>query len=234
MSSNTLSTTGNQDIKEIKIANIENEIHEESQCAETEMPVEVEKKTGVSFPIKLHDGRELKAIGVRRKNVFGFPFKIYSFGIYADNQKLAAVLKSKLVERQAKVTKEMYEMVIDNPVGITVKMVMVISNVPMSMVRKNLNDGIGVAIRKLGGGQNNELTKRIMGEAKDEIKLTHGSKIEVTCLPGYVLETKANGKVVNKLESELVCRAFVYLYLGEDPLDKEAKDKFGMSLVSMF
>lgn len=44
------------------------------------MPVEVEPKTGVSFPVELNDGRELKAVGVRRKSVLGFPIKIYSFG----------------------------------------------------------------------------------------------------------------------------------------------------------
>lgn len=42
-----------------------------------------------------------------------------------------------------------------------------------------------------------------------------------------------HGKVVNKFESEMLCRACVYLYLGDDPLDKEAKEKFGMSLLSL-
>nr|KAJ0211556.1 hypothetical protein LSAT_V11C400227460 [Lactuca sativa] len=149
-----------------------------------EIPVEIEPITGVSFPIKLTDGKELKAIGLRKKHVFGLSLKIYSFGIYADNQKLMGVLKS------PKAMKEMYEMVVDSGVGITVRMVIVFGHLTMSMVRKYFNEGLGAAIRKLGPGKNNDLTKRILGEATDDIKLTPGSEIEITCLPGYVLETK--------------------------------------------
>lgn len=42
------------------------------------------------------------------------------------------------------------------------------------------------------------------------------------------------GEVVSKVESELLCRAYTNMYLGDDPLDKDAKDKFGMSLLSLF
>lgn len=42
------------------------------------------------------------------------------------------------------------------------------------------------------------------------------------------------GEVVSKVESELLCRAFINMYLGDDPFDKEAKDRFGMSLIALF
>lgn len=42
------------------------------------------------------------------------------------------------------------------------------------------------------------------------------------------------GEVVSKVESELLCRAFINMYLGDDPFDKEAKDRFGMSLITLF
>lgn len=42
------------------------------------------------------------------------------------------------------------------------------------------------------------------------------------------------GEVVSKVESELLCRAHVNMYLGDDPLDKDAKEKFGMSLFALF
>ena len=48
------------------------------------------------------------------------------------------------------------------------------------------------------------------------------------------LTSAVHGKVVSKFESETLCKAYVYLYLGDDPLDKEAKEKFGMSLISLF
>ncbi|PWA72259.1 chalcone isomerase [Artemisia annua] len=212
--------------------NAENEIHEEKLQNE-DMLIEVERKTGISFPVKLSDGKKLIGVGLRRKNFLGLSFRVYSFGIYADKEKLTGVLRSKIVNTPTKGTDEIYKMVIDNTVGVTVKMVIVVSNLSMNMVRKNFNDSVVAAIVELGGGKNNELTKRIMEEAKDDLKLTRGSEIEITCLPGCILETKVHGKVVNKLESEMLCRAFIYLYLGDDPLDKEAKEKFGMFMLSL-
>lgn len=105
-----------------------------------------------------------------------------------------------------------------------------------------------------------------MGEASDDIKLTAGSVIEITRLPGYTLETKGKdtmtksrifpcfsfdwvrnlttkncvwlvavmGEVVSKVESELLCRAYIHMYLGDDAFDKDAREKFGVSLLSLF
>lgn len=42
------------------------------------------------------------------------------------------------------------------------------------------------------------------------------------------------GEIVSKVESELLCRAFIYMYLGDDPFDKDAKEKFGASMLSLF
>lgn len=59
-----------------------------------------------------------------------------------------------------KPTKEMYQMVIDSDVGMVVRMVIVFSSLTMSMVRKNFDEGLGAAIKKLTGAKNDELTKR--------------------------------------------------------------------------
>nr|GMD54752.1 fatty-acid-binding protein 1-like [Ipomoea batatas] len=68
---------------------------------------------------------------------------------------------------------------------------------------------------------------RTMAEASDDIKLRAGSVIEISRLLGYVLQIKVMGEVMSTVESKLLCRACIYLYLGDDPFDKEAKDKFG-------
>ncbi|NP_001312625.1 fatty-acid-binding protein 1-like [Nicotiana tabacum] len=201
---------------------------------EEEVPVEVEPKTGISFAVKLEDGMQLKAVGLRKKSMLGMGLKIYGFGIYADNEKLKDLMRSKIGKAPSKPTKEMYQIVIDSDFGMMVRLVIVFSNLTMSMVRKNFDEGLGAAIKKLTGGKNEELTKKIMGEASDDIKLTSGSVIEISRLPGYVLQTRVKGEIVSKVESELLCRAFIYMYLGDDPFDKEAKEKFGASMVSMF
>lgn len=106
-----------------------------------------------------------------------------------------------------------------------------------------------------------------MGQAPDDIKLTSGSVIEISRLPGNILQTKGDnsntllyvlklisthlrwhttltkswvllgaviGELVSNVESELLCRAYVNMHLGDDPFDKDAKEKFGMSLLSLF
>ncbi|XVF16336.1 hypothetical protein REPUB_Repub10bG0022700 [Reevesia pubescens] len=205
------------------------------EAKKEEVAVEVEPKTGVSFPVKLDDGKQLNCVGLRKKSMLGMGIKIYGFGMYADNEKLKDLLKSKIGKVPEKPTQELYQVVIDSDVEMMVRLVIVFSSLTMSMVRKNFDEGLGVSIKKLTGGKkNDELANKVMGQASDDIKLTPGSLIEISRLPGYVLETKVKGEVVSKVESELLCRAYIHMYLGDDALDKDAKDKFGISLLSLF
>ncbi|KAI3463041.1 hypothetical protein Pfo_019704 [Paulownia fortunei] len=213
---------------------IEQEEQNKQAMKEEEVPVEVEPKTGISFPVMLGDGKLLKAVGLRKKSMLGIGIKIYGFGIYADNEKLKDLLRTKIGKAPSKPTKEMYQMVIDSDVGMMVRLVIAYSGLTMSMVRKNFDEGVGASIKKIMGGKNEELTKKIMGEASDDIKLTPGSVIEISRLPGYTLQTKVKDEIVSTVESELLCRAYIYMYLGEEPFDKEAKEKFGASLLSLF
>ncbi|GER33325.1 chalcone isomerase [Striga asiatica] len=201
---------------------------------EKDVPVEAEQKTGVTFPVMLSDGKKLNSVGLRKKSMLGLGIKIYAFGIYADNEKLKDLLSTKIGKASSKATKEMYQMVIDSDVDMMVRLVIVFSGLTMNMVRKNFDEGLGASIKKLTGGKNDELTKKIMGEASDDIKLTPGSVIEISRLPGYTLQTKVMNEVVSRVESEFLCRAYIHMYLGDDPLDKEAKEKFGASLLSLF
>ncbi|KAL3813821.1 hypothetical protein ACJIZ3_015089 [Penstemon smallii] len=212
---------------------IEQEEPTKQALKEEEVPVEVEHRTGVSFPVRLGDGMQLKAVGLRKKSMLGLGIKIYGFGVYADNEKLKDLLKTKIGKAPTKPTKEMFQMVIDSDVGMMVQLVIVYSNLTMSMVRKNFNEGLGSSIKKLTGGKNEELTNKIMGEATDDIKLTPGSVIEISRLPGYTLQTKVKGEIVSTVESELLCRAYIHMYLGEEPFDKEAKENFGTSMLSL-
>ncbi|KAK8717010.1 hypothetical protein V6N13_044295 [Hibiscus sabdariffa] len=155
--------------------------------------------------------------------------------MYTDNEKLKDVLKSKIGKAPEKPNKELYQLVIDSDVEMVVRLSIVFLSLTMSMVRKNFEESLGASIKKLTGGKKNvELANKLMGEASDNIKLTPGSLIDFSRLPGYVLEMKVVGEVISKVESELLCRASINLYLGDDPLDKDAKDKFGMSLISLF
>ncbi|KAH7682897.1 Chalcone isomerase protein [Dioscorea alata] len=203
---------------------------------EEEVKMEVEAKTGVSFPVKLSDGKVLNSVGIRKKKILALGINIYTFGIYADNAALGKLLVDKFTKApEEKPTKELYEAVINSDVGMMVRLVIVFGGLTMSMVRKNFDEGLGSSIKKLNGGQkNDELVNKVMGEAKDSIKLPSKSIIEITRMPGYVLQTKIKDELVSEVESELLCRAFFHMYLGDDPFDKEAKDKFGERLLTFF
>ncbi|KAL5860550.1 hypothetical protein ACOSQ4_001846 [Xanthoceras sorbifolium] len=209
------------------------EVQKEKEAKEV-VAVQVEPKTGVSFPVKLDDGKQLICVGLRKESVLGMGIKINGFGIYADNEKLKDLLRSKIGKPPAKPTKEMYQVAVDSDVGMTVRMVIVFPGITMNMVRKNFNEGLGASIKKLTGAKKNEITNKAMVQAPDNIKLPPGSIIEISRLPGYIFQTKMMGEVVSKVESELICRAYFYMYLGDDVFDEEAKAKFGMYLLSLF
>lgn len=203
--------------------------------SEEEIKTEIEPKTGVSFPTRLDDGKQLNSVGLRKKHVLGIGIKIYGFGIYSDNVKLKELLRSKIGKAPEIPTKEMYELVIDSDVGMMVRLVIVFGALTMSMVRKNFDEGLGASLKKLTGGEKNEeLVNKVMGEASDSIKLSAGSVIEITRLSGYILQTTVKGELVSKVESELLCRAYFHMYLGEDAFDKEAKERFGKTLLTLF
>ncbi|CAI0454983.1 unnamed protein product [Linum tenue] len=212
------------------------EVAAAAAAEEEEVAVEVEPKTGISFPVKLADGKELMTVGLRKKSMLGMGIKIYGFGMYYDKEKLKENLKTKIDSKAStKPTKEMYQAVIDSDSAMTVRLVIVFSSLTMNMVKKNFDEGLGASIKKLTGGKkNDDLANKVMGAASDGIKLSSGSVIEISRLPGNVLQTKVVDEVISKVDSELLCRAYVNMYLGDDPLDKEAKEKFGMQLLSMF
>ncbi|KAH6774396.1 hypothetical protein C2S52_002645 [Perilla frutescens var. hirtella] len=216
-----------------KEARVEQEELTIQAVKEEDVPVELEPKTGISFPVVVA-GKQLNSVGLRKKSVFGISIKIYGFGIYADNEKLKDLLREKIGKAPSKATKEIYEMVIDSDIGMMVRLVIVFSNLTMNMVRTNFDEGLGAIIKKLTGRKNEELAKMIMGEASNNIKLPPGSIIEISRLPGYTLQTKVRGEIVSTVQSELICRAYLHMYLGGDPFDKEAKEKFGASLLSLF
>lgn len=67
----------NEKVKEEKrVAELRDEAEKE------EVAVEVEPKSGVSFQVKLDDGKQLGCVGLRRKQALGMSLKIYGFGIF--------------------------------------------------------------------------------------------------------------------------------------------------------
>ncbi|XP_062119007.1 chalcone isomerase-like protein 1 [Humulus lupulus] len=132
---------------------------------------------------------------------------------------------------------EMYQLAIDGDIGLTQKIVIAYSGLKMNMFKKAFSEALGESIMKFNGGRKNEeLANKVLGPASDQIKLATDSEVEISKLPGYVLETKVNVELASRVESELLCRAYFGIYLGENTMKcyKESKEMFGQSMLSLF
>ena len=43
-----------------------------------------------------------------------------------------------------------------------------------------------------------------------------------------------NGELVSRVESQLLCRAYFAMYLGDGSIDKDSRDMFRNSMLSVF
>lgn len=53
---------------------------EKEEAQDEEVPTEIEPKSGVSFPVRLSDGKQLSCVGMRKKSMLGMGIKVYGFG----------------------------------------------------------------------------------------------------------------------------------------------------------
>uniref|UniRef100_A0A0D6QW10 Chalcone isomerase domain-containing protein n=1 Tax=Araucaria cunninghamii TaxID=56994 RepID=A0A0D6QW10_ARACU len=197
----------------------------------------VESTTGVPFPSALEDTKQLAGVGVRRKSIMGLKnINVYAFGVYADESSLKEKLLDKYGKRPAtelKESKEFYEDVLENDVGLSVRLEIVYGKLSIGSVRSAFEESIGSRLQKFSGTQNKELLQRFTSQFKDDYKLPRGTKIDLVRLPGHILQTKIDGKEIGSIQSQLLCRSLFDLYIGEEPLDKQAKEKIVLGLASL-
>ncbi|KAG0582588.1 hypothetical protein KC19_3G071600 [Ceratodon purpureus] len=202
-------------------------------------PVEevVEPTTGMPFPGALEEGRVFTGTGLRKKSILGLKkINVYAYGVYVDPASLKSHLGDKYSDtdpEELKKDEEFYDDVMENDVGLTVRLVIVYGSLKIGSVRGAFEESVGSRIKKFGGAENNDLLKSFTGAFTDDIKLPKGTTIDLTRLPGNVLQTKINGIHVGSVESALLSRSLFDLYIGEDPFDKDAKKSIGQSMASL-
>ncbi|KAL5561681.1 hypothetical protein UlMin_031428 [Ulmus minor] len=198
----------------------------------------VDSKTGVSFPSILADSRRLLGIGVRKKSILGLKnIDVYAYGVYADNNDI----KKQLGEKYEKLSipdiiekKELIDDLVESDIRMTVRLQIIYSKLSIRSVRNAFEESVGSRLQKFGGSDKGELLQRFTSQFKDEYKIPRGSVIELTKERGHVLRTIIDGKEVGSVESKLLCRSILDLYIGEDPFDKQAKEDVKLSLASLF
>ncbi|XP_062085741.1 fatty-acid-binding protein 1 [Humulus lupulus] len=197
----------------------------------------VNSRAGVSFPSVLADSRKLLGIGFRRKSVLGLRnIDVYAFGVYADNNDVKKMMGEKYQKSSSseiKESKEFTDDLIENDISMTVRLQIMYSKLSIRSVRNAFEDSVGSRLQKFGGPDNKELLQRFTSQFKDEYKIPRGSVIELARERGYVLRTTIDGKEVGSIQSKLLCRSILDLYIGEDPFDKQAKEDVKLNVASL-
>ncbi|PQQ16892.1 fatty-acid-binding protein 1 [Prunus yedoensis var. nudiflora] len=197
----------------------------------------VDSKTGASFPSVLDDSRRLLGIGLRRKRVFGLKnIDVYAFGIYADDKDIKELLSEKygkLSVSELQDNNEYSDDLLETDIGMTVRLQIVYGRLSISSVRSAFEESVGSRLRKFGGSDNQELLQTFTSQFKDEYKIPKGSVIDLSRERGYVLRTTIDGKEVGSIESKLLCKSLLDLYIGEEPFDEQAKEDVKLNLASL-
>ncbi|KAL6210552.1 hypothetical protein ACLB2K_015784 [Fragaria x ananassa] len=197
----------------------------------------VDSKSGVSFPSVLAGTRRLLGIGLRRKRILGLKnIDVYAYGIYADDKDVKKLLSKKygkLSLSELQENKEYNDVLLETDIGVTVRLQIVYGKLSIGSVRSAFEESVGTRLQKFGGSDNQELLQRFTSQFKDEIKIPQGSIIDLSREPGYVLRTTIDGNDVGSIQSKVLCKSILDLYIGEEPFDKQAKEDVKLNLASV-
>ncbi|KAJ4727467.1 fatty-acid-binding protein 1 [Melia azedarach] len=197
----------------------------------------VDSKTGASFPSVLGDSRKLLGIGLRKKSILGLKnIDVYAFGVYAEHdgvKKLLSEKYGKLSLSELKENKEFNEDLMEADVGMTVRLQIIYGKLSIRSVRSAFEESVGSRLQKFGGSDNKELLQKFTSQFKDEYKIPKGSVIELAKEEGHILRTTIDGNEVGSIQSKLLCRSLLDLYMGEDPFDRKAKEDIELNLATL-
>uniref|UniRef100_A0A2P2Q8A2 Chalcone isomerase domain-containing protein n=1 Tax=Rhizophora mucronata TaxID=61149 RepID=A0A2P2Q8A2_RHIMU len=191
-------------------------------------PSIVEPKTGVSFPSVIFESRRLLGIGLRKKSILGLKtIDVYAFGVYADNDELKKLLGEKcgkLSVSELKESKEFKEDLMEADFQMTVRLQIIYGKLSIRSMRSAFEESVGSRLQKFGGQDSKDLLQRFTSQFKDEYKIPRGSVIHLSREQGHILCTSIDGKEVGSIQSKLLCRSILDLYIGDDPFDRGAKE----------
>ncbi|XP_059625871.1 fatty-acid-binding protein 1-like [Cornus florida] len=183
-----------------------------------------------TFPSILKDSQRLLGIG-REKSVLGL-----KFGVYVNNDDVKKILGEKYGELSASELnklKKFNEDLMENDINMTVRLQIDVERLSIRSVRNAFKESVGSRLQKFGGSKNKELLQKFTSHFKDEYKLPRGSIIDLSREQGHILRTTIDGKVVGSIQSKLLCRSILDLYIGNDPFDRQAREILSPSKVGL-
>ena len=200
----------------------------------------VEPKSKVEFPVKLpvkgsDQPHYLLGAGVRTKTIFGV--KVYAVGLYVEPSAARKALQvyrnaqAKNLEKNPKVA----ESLLQGDFGKTLRLVMT-RDVDAEDMREAFEDSLEPRLRKIAAGvENKERGKQALAKFKGqfESELKEGTDLIFTWQPDGKLHSVINGEYKGAIESRELALALFDIYLGADPISKQAKKNFARGVAEM-
>ncbi|KAL3687190.1 hypothetical protein R1sor_013499 [Riccia sorocarpa] len=197
----------------------------------------VEPKTGVGFPSYLlfgdPGGDVLAGVGSREKTVIKVKsIMIYAFGLYVEPNHLRAKLGDKYAgvpPEELKYSREFYDDLLSQGVGMTVRLVVHYKGLKIGMVRSAFENSLKWRLKKLKGVEHDGGLHDFCSMMSEDLKIFRGTTIDFRWQPGGALHTEMGGHKLGTIVSNHLCRAFFDLYIGDTPVSESAKYEIGES-----
>ncbi|XP_020203562.1 fatty-acid-binding protein 1-like [Cajanus cajan] len=189
----------------------------------------LEKRSGVSFPSILGPSLKLCGVGLRKKSLIPFiSFDVYAFGVYAadlDIKKYLSWKYKKFSASKLQGKKEFTDDLMENDIFMAVSLQIIHDGLSIPKVRSVFEESVGSRLYKFGGSDNKELLQRFTSLFRDEYKIPRGSVIHLLREKGHVLRVLIDGQEVGSIQSKLLCKSILDLYVGEEAFDEPAKEE---------
>ncbi|XP_020213397.1 fatty-acid-binding protein 1 [Cajanus cajan] len=188
-----------------------------------------ERRTGVPFPSALGPSLKLCGVGLRQKSLIPFiSFDVYAFGVYAADLDIKKYLSEKYRKFSASKLqgkKEFTDDLMESDIFMAVRLQIVRRDLSIRFLRSVFEESVGSTLHKSGESDYKELLQRFTSQFKDEYKIPHGSVIHLLREKGHVLRMLINGQEVGSIQSKLLCKSILALYVGEEVFDEPAKEE---------
>ncbi|KAE9460603.1 hypothetical protein C3L33_07509, partial [Rhododendron williamsianum] len=163
--------------------------------------------------------------------------------VYADTVDIKEVLGEKYGKASPAEldNKELIDDLKNSDVCMTVRLQIVYGKLSIRSVRSAFEESVGNRLQKFSGSESSDnkellqsLLNRFTSFFKDEYKIPRGSIIDLSRELGNVVRTTIDGKEVGSIQSKLLGRSILDLYIGDDPFDRKAKEEIERNLASLF
>nr|KYP38857.1 hypothetical protein KK1_039870 [Cajanus cajan] len=208
----------------------------------------LEKRSGVSFPSILGPSLKLCGVGLRKKSLIPFiSFDVYAFGVYAADEDIKQYLSWKYRKFSASKLQGKKEFIDDLMESCRSLGDRTIKNcfkgeyflqltISFSYVKDLVIASLYLLVLNMWGNfifgneefkreDIKEERRRFTSQFRDEYKIPCGSVIHLLREKGHVLHTLIDGQEVGSIQSKLLCKSILDLYVGEEVFDEPAKEE---------